>query len=126
MMIGDSGSTPWLELRNVVNLAKHLRLFEVGKLDTFYVRGPSVGRIRAIRLLHDGFGPSPDWFCASVAVAELGPYEGISTNAQVDDGSHEFLYFPINTWIRSNQPIEALPATAKQPAESTSERPKPS
>lgn len=62
MLIGESGlATRWMDLKNVVNLHKHLNLFEIGKRDVFNVRGAAVGKIARLRVRMDGFGPSPDW-----------------------------------------------------------------
>ncbi|XP_063051831.1 lipoxygenase homology domain-containing protein 1 [Engraulis encrasicolus] len=79
--IGDSGD------RTLINCKNNINKFEKGNADEFIIESVSLGRVRRVRIGHDGRGGGCGWFLDKVLVREEGKTESEAT------------VFPCNRWL---------------------------
>uniref|UniRef100_A0A3B4AYF1 PLAT domain-containing protein n=1 Tax=Periophthalmus magnuspinnatus TaxID=409849 RepID=A0A3B4AYF1_9GOBI len=87
-IIGDKGDTGDREL---INCKNNVNKFEKGNLDEFIIEAVSVGRVRRIRIGHNGKGGGCGWFLDKVIVREEGEAEAHAVE------------FPCNRWLDRNE-----------------------
>ncbi|KAJ0019698.1 hypothetical protein NQD34_007267 [Periophthalmus magnuspinnatus] len=87
-IIGDKGDTGDREL---INCKNNVNKFEKGNLDEFIIEAVSVGRVRRIRIGHNGKGRGCGWFLDKVIVREEGEAEAHAVE------------FPCNRWLDRNE-----------------------
>uniref|UniRef100_A0AAV2MQR6 PLAT domain-containing protein n=1 Tax=Knipowitschia caucasica TaxID=637954 RepID=A0AAV2MQR6_KNICA len=87
-LIGDKGDTGDREL---INCKNNVNKFEKGNLDEFIIEAVSVGRVRRIRIGHNGKGGGCGWFLDKVIVREEGEAEANAVE------------FPCNRWFDRNE-----------------------
>ncbi|XP_072290031.1 lipoxygenase homology domain-containing protein 1 [Eucyclogobius newberryi] len=87
-LIGDKGDTGDRELFNCKN---NVNKFEKGNLDEFIIEAVSVGRVRRIRIGHNGKGGRCGWFLDKVIVREEGQAEANAVE------------FPCARWLDRNE-----------------------
>ncbi|XP_031425771.2 lipoxygenase homology domain-containing protein 1 [Clupea harengus] len=83
--LGDSGYRPLVNCKNNVNK------FEKASADEFIIEAVSIGRVRRVRIGHDGRGGGCGWFLDKVLVREEGKTES------------EAVSFPCNRWLDRNE-----------------------
>ncbi|XP_027888486.1 lipoxygenase homology domain-containing protein 1 [Xiphophorus couchianus] len=71
-LIGDQGDTGE---RQLINCKNNVNKFEKGNMDEFIVEAVTIGRIRRLRIGHDGKGGGCGWFLDKVIVREEGKAE---------------------------------------------------
>ncbi|KAL2092882.1 hypothetical protein ACEWY4_012680 [Coilia grayii] len=79
--LGDSGD------RTLVNCKNNINKFEKANADEFIIEAVSLGRVRRVRIGHDGRGGGCGWFLDKVLVREEGMTES------------EAVVFPCNRWL---------------------------
>uniref|UniRef100_A0A672Z7J4 Lipoxygenase homology domains 1b n=1 Tax=Sphaeramia orbicularis TaxID=375764 RepID=A0A672Z7J4_9TELE len=87
-LIGDQGDTGDRQLMNCKN---NVNKFEKGNLDEFIIEAVSIGKIRRLRIGHDGKGGGCGWFLDKVMVREEGQAEAHAVE------------FPCNRWFDRNE-----------------------
>uniref|UniRef100_A0A8C2ZJA1 Lipoxygenase homology PLAT domains 1 n=1 Tax=Cyclopterus lumpus TaxID=8103 RepID=A0A8C2ZJA1_CYCLU len=87
-LIGDQGDTGNREL---VVCKNNVNKFEKGNLDEFIVEAVALGKIRRVRIGHDGKGGGCGWFLDKVIVREEGQAEANAVE------------FPCNRWLDRNE-----------------------
>ncbi|KAK2899220.1 hypothetical protein Q8A67_010638 [Cirrhinus molitorella] len=87
-LIGDQGDTGD---RGLINCKNNVNKFEKGNADEFIIEAVSIGRVRRVRLGHDGRGGGCGWFVDKVVVREEGQAES------------QAVEFPCNRWFDRNE-----------------------
>ncbi|XP_035234693.1 lipoxygenase homology domain-containing protein 1 isoform X2 [Anguilla anguilla] len=87
-LIGDKGDTGDRVLMNCKN---NVNKFEKGNMDEFMIEAVSLGRIRRVRIGHDGQGGGSGWYLDKVVVREEGKTE------------NEAIEFPCDRWLDRNE-----------------------
>ncbi|XP_028314075.1 lipoxygenase homology domain-containing protein 1 isoform X3 [Gouania willdenowi] len=87
-LIGDLGDTGD---RQLVNCKNNANKFEKGNLDEFIIEAVNIGRIRRVRIGHNGKGGGCGWFLDKVLVREEG---------QAEIQAYEF---PCGRWLDRNE-----------------------
>uniref|UniRef100_A0A8C6URX6 Lipoxygenase homology domains 1b n=1 Tax=Neogobius melanostomus TaxID=47308 RepID=A0A8C6URX6_9GOBI len=87
-LIGDKGDTGDREL---INCKNNINKFEKGNLDEFIIEAVSLGRVRRVRIGHNGKGGGCGWFLDKVIVREEGQAEANAVE------------FPCNRWLDRNE-----------------------
>ncbi|XP_056274884.1 lipoxygenase homology domain-containing protein 1 isoform X1 [Pseudoliparis swirei] len=87
-LIGDLGDTGRREL---VVCKNNVNKFEKGNMDEFIVEAVALGKIRRVRIGHDGKGGGCGWFLDKVIVREEG-----QAGADAEE-------FPCNRWLDRNE-----------------------
>ncbi|XP_054895001.1 lipoxygenase homology domain-containing protein 1 [Poeciliopsis prolifica] len=87
-LIGDQGDTGKREL---INCKNNVNKFEKGNMDEFIVEAVTIGRIRRLRIGHDGKGGGCGWFLDKVIVREEGKAEAHAVE------------FSCNRWLDRNE-----------------------
>ncbi|XP_073676001.1 lipoxygenase homology domain-containing protein 1-like [Garra rufa] len=87
-LIGDQGDTGD---RSLINCKNNVNKFEKGNADEFIIEAVSIGRVRRVRLGHDGRGGGCGWFVDKVIVREEGQAES------------QAVEFPCNRWFDRNE-----------------------
>ncbi|XP_058493118.1 lipoxygenase homology domain-containing protein 1 [Solea solea] len=87
-LIGDLGDTGDREL---IICKNNVNKFEKGNLDEFIIEAVNIGRVRRVRIGHDGKGGGCGWFLDKVIVREEGQAE------------FQAVEFPCNRWLDRNE-----------------------
>nr|XP_055024965.1 lipoxygenase homology domain-containing protein 1 isoform X1 [Misgurnus anguillicaudatus] len=87
-LIGDIGDTGD---RTLVNCKNNVNKFEKGNADEFIIEAVSIGRVRRVRIGHNGRGGGCGWFLDKVSIREEGQAES------------QAVEFPCNRWLDRNE-----------------------
>lgn len=72
-IIGVKGTTKSLALNNAANISGNKDIFERGATDVFEIEADNVGKIKSIKLGHDGSKSNAEWKCESIKIeSEVG------------------------------------------------------
>ncbi|XP_028851636.1 lipoxygenase homology domain-containing protein 1 isoform X2 [Denticeps clupeoides] len=83
--LGDTGD------RTLVNCKNNVNKFEKGNADEFIIEAVSIGRVKRVRIGHDGRGGGCGWFLDKVVVREEGKAES------------QAVEFPCRRWLDRNE-----------------------
>ncbi|KAG9355040.1 hypothetical protein JZ751_001753, partial [Albula glossodonta] len=87
-LIGDQGDTGD---RILLNCKNNVNKFEKGNMDEFMIEAVYLGKVRRVRIGHDGQGGGSGWYLDKVIVREEGKTE------------NEAIVFPCDRWLDRNE-----------------------